>query len=105
MAEIKSTLDLVLEKTKHLTLTPEEKEKQKEEAFFKGFNGIVQKHIDNLIRLDEVKKELIKLQQEQGITGRKIIMGTILGRLNFENDKQAAAGTAANPLRNRYNGS
>ena len=29
MSEIKSTLDLVMEKTKHLSMSPEEKERQK----------------------------------------------------------------------------
>jgi hypothetical protein len=88
MAEIKSTLDLVLERTKHMTLTKEEREKQKEEEFFKSFNGLVQKFLDNVIRLEEVKKELIQLQQEHGFTGRKLILRAVLERMNFESDNK-----------------
>jgi len=58
MGEIKSTLDLVMEKTRHLTLSAEEKiDREKEEAK-KGLNGFLQKYKDNVINLEELTKEL-----------------------------------------------
>ena len=49
MAEIKSTLELILERTKNLTLTQEEKERlQRKEAMGK-IKGSVQKYLDGLI--------------------------------------------------------
>ena len=43
MGEIKSTLDLVLEKTKNLTLSSEEKEEQKQKEIEKRIKGMMQK--------------------------------------------------------------
>ena len=39
MTEIKSTLDLVMEKTRHLILSDEEKQEQKENEFKKKLKG------------------------------------------------------------------
>ena len=43
MAEIKSTLDLVMEKTRNLTLSSEEKQAQKQIEIGNRIKGLVQK--------------------------------------------------------------
>jgi len=53
MAEIKSTLDLVMEKTRHLTLSDEEKQEQKEKEFNKKLKGPAQKIQDQAINKRE----------------------------------------------------
>jgi len=58
MGEIKSTLDLVMEKTRHLTLSPEEKDAQTKVEVHKRLKGLVQKYQDNLLRKDGLEKEL-----------------------------------------------
>ena len=50
MGEIKSTLDLVMEKTRHLTLSQKEKEEQKQIEVNKRLKGLLQKYQDNLLR-------------------------------------------------------
>ena len=58
MAEIKSTLDLVMEKTRHLTLSDEEKQEQKENEFKIKLKGPAQKFQDQTINKRELKKEI-----------------------------------------------
>ena len=58
MGEIKSTLDLVMEKTRHLTLSQEEKDSQKKVEVHKRLKGLVQKYRDNLLKKDGLGKEL-----------------------------------------------
>jgi hypothetical protein len=58
MGEIKSTIDLVMEKTRHLTLSREEKDAQKKVEVHKRLKGLVQKYQDNLLRKDRLEKEL-----------------------------------------------
>ncbi len=63
MAEIKSTLDLVLEKTKHLTLSEEEKQIQRHDEFRKTLKGLIRKFADKALKMKELKKELEILQE------------------------------------------
>ena len=46
MGEIKSTLDLVLEKTKNLNLSSEEKQEQKQKEVENRIKGMMQKYQD-----------------------------------------------------------
>ena len=65
MGEIKSTLDLVMQKTRHLSLTPEEKAEQEKEAVQKKIKGLVLKYKTSAIRKDVFLDEL-RLMRESG---------------------------------------
>ena len=52
MAEIKSTLDLVMEKTKHLSLNDEEKLTQTNSAMEKRVSGVLKKCQDQILSRD-----------------------------------------------------
>ncbi|MBW2432576.1 MAG: hypothetical protein JRF36_03165, partial [Deltaproteobacteria bacterium] len=51
MGEIKSTLDLVMEKTRNLNLSDEEKQDQKNKEIESRLNGLLQKFEDQIITL------------------------------------------------------
>ncbi len=61
MAEIKSTIDLVMEKTKHLTLSAEEKVEVQFQDFLKKVPGFVKRVLDGALApeqlLDEIKTQ------------------------------------------------
>jgi len=78
MGEIKSTLDLIMEKTKNLTMSAEEKEEVRRQEWLKKARGWIQKFLDDQIDMDKVKNELLgkdyplgweKILQEELITG------------------------------------
>ena len=61
MGEIKSTLDIIMEKTKGLTMSEEEKEAfQKKETEGK-VRGFLQRYLDCVIDLERLKAELLGL--------------------------------------------
>ncbi|MBN1931233.1 MAG: hypothetical protein JW786_06455 [Desulfobacterales bacterium] len=86
MAEIKSTLDLIMEKTKHLTLTQEEKEKQTFEEFRKKLNGLLKKFEEGIYTNIEFDSELKELQKHYEITEKKIVIRAIADEINLDQD-------------------
>ena len=81
MGEIKSTLDLVMEKTRHLTLSQEEKDSQKKAEAHKRLKGLVQKYQDNLLRKDRLEKELNILKKTFDMNIDQILLNLILSSL------------------------
>jgi len=64
MGEIKSTLDLVMEKTKHLSLSDEEKQNQKKIESQKRINGLLQKYQDQVLSMEQLHTEYNLLKKE-----------------------------------------
>jgi len=83
MGEIKSTLDLVMDKTRHLTLSDEEKQEQKEKEFKKNLKGPAQKFQDQTINKRELKKEINNLIKTYDLKNEAIIIREFLNRLGF----------------------
>ena len=84
MGEIKSTLDLVMEKTRHMTMSREEREAQKADEIRKKLNGLIQKHADGLIRKNQFLKEFEKLESIEINTNEQLLRKEILDRIELE---------------------
>ena len=63
VAEIKSTLDLVMEKTRNLTLSSEEKQAQKQIDVENRIKGLVQKFEDGLLTGNQLKRNYDSLKK------------------------------------------
>ena len=83
MGEIKSTLDLVMEKTRHLTLSQEEKEEQKHIEVNKKLQGLLQKYQDNLLKREHLEKELDSLRKAYDLKVDKMLSRMLLDRLKL----------------------
>ena len=81
MGEIKSTLDLVMEKTRHLTLSREEKDAQKKVEIHKRLKGLVQKYQDNLLKKEQLEKELDILKKTYDLNVDEILLNLLLSSL------------------------
>ena len=57
MAEIKSTLDLVMEKTRNLSLSSEERAEQKSKEIRSQIRGLIQKFQDQIISSDRFESD------------------------------------------------
>jgi len=92
MGEIKSTLDLVMERTRHLSLSAEEKEEQRREEFEKRLQGVLQQYADDAVSMDEFRNRLADLQKETGITHQKMAVDAVLRRIDpdQQNDRWLA---------------
>ena len=69
MGEIKSTLDLVMEKTRHLTLSPEEKQKQDLREAEKAIKSLLHRYQDDLLSFEQLKDKFHHLQETSSIDG------------------------------------
>ncbi|MDY6953935.1 MAG: hypothetical protein SWE60_20710 [Thermodesulfobacteriota bacterium] len=67
MAEIKSTLDIIMEKTKHLTLSDGEKEALQQKELAQEAKGLVQKFLDGLMNTRTVTAALESHHQDRGL--------------------------------------
>ncbi len=88
MAEIKSTLDMVMEKTKHLTLSKEEKKEQDRLEANKRIKGFLEKYQDNLLRKEQLIAGLENLKTTYDLNINQIVSGIILANLKFGHDNK-----------------
>ena len=83
MGEIKSTLDLVMEKTRHLTLSKEEKEEQKHIEVNKRLKGLLQKYQDNILKKEHMEEELHSLRKTYELNVNEILSQMLLDGLKL----------------------
>ena len=88
MGEIKSTIDLVMEKTKHLTLSQEERKEQQYVENKKVLKGLLQKFLDHGIKIEHLKKELDNLKKNYGLNEKNLLLDEILEELQFDRDNR-----------------
>ena len=89
MGEIKSTLDLVMEKTHHLTLSQEEKEAQNEIEVNRRLQGLLQKYQDDFLNKDNLKKELDNLKIAYDLNVNEMMADLLLNSLKIGQDNTA----------------
>jgi hypothetical protein len=65
MAEIKSTLDIIMEKAKKYTVTEEEKSAFRRRELEGRIKGLFQKYVDGLMDLERIKEETAAAGQEE----------------------------------------
>jgi hypothetical protein len=89
MGEIKSTLDLVMEKTKHLTLSQKEKEEHKQIEVSKRLKGLLQKYQDNLLRKEQLGQELEGLRKTYDLNVNEMLSRIIIDGLKIGNNNKS----------------
>jgi len=88
MGEIKSTLDLVMEKTKKLKLNEKEKEKLFHEENKKKAKALFQKYFINQGRLESILDELKILPEENKKEVINLLLEDILAKIDLFNDNK-----------------
>ena len=86
MGEIKSTLDIIMEKTKGLTMSEEERASFKEKELTGKVKGLVQKYIDGFLSLESLKVEIVALDKDQQGSLKNVLINELIHRINFEGD-------------------
>lgn len=88
MAEIKSTLDLIMEKTKNLSITAEEKENFRRKELTKKIRALLQGYLNQEINLDTLKGLLKKEEPEGLLSLKEVVKEELLDRLQPDVDHQ-----------------
>jgi hypothetical protein len=86
MGEIKSTLDLVMDRTRHLTLSDEEKKHQQAADFEKRLQGLLQQYADGALGLEDLRARLTGIQAEMQIEDRRMVIAGVVGRIDPDGD-------------------
>ena len=89
MGEIKSTLDLVMEKTKHLSQSAEEKQAQAHKDTQNRLKGILQKYQDRIISLEHLQRDYEKLKAEFKLPDDSVLVNQVIDRLDPNGDNRA----------------
>ena len=88
MGEIKSTLDLVLEKTKHLSLAPEERQAQEQQTFIRKLKGLIQKLQEGQIKPHVMYQELESLKETHNVKDIASVQQALADLLEINSDPQ-----------------
>ena len=86
MSEIKSTLDLVMEKAKGLTVTEDEKKEFRRREVEGKMKGIMQKYLDNVFDIERAVEEIESLGRAQGDVVKEVFGKECAGRVTLQGD-------------------
>ena len=86
MGEIKSTIDIIMEKTKGLTITEEDIGAFKKNEMEKKICGIMQKFLDGFMSMERLKKEIRGVENQYNEEARQIFIKECAGRIDLEED-------------------
>ncbi len=89
MGEIKSTLDLVMEKTKNLNLSDEERQRQKNNEIESRIRGLLQKFIDQALNIDNLRSEYKKMQKDYDLSENAPLIKEICRQIELGKDNHA----------------
>jgi hypothetical protein len=81
MGEIKSTLDIIMEKTKGLNISDEEKKAFKEQEMAGKVKDLIQKFLDGNIDMDQLRGEVSGLVETGGDMVKRLIREESLSRI------------------------
>jgi hypothetical protein len=88
MAEIRSTLDIIMEKAKTLTVTDEDKKSFAEKEVQGRIRGLFQKYLDGILSTQQLKAEMAAFDEERQPAAKKELREACLNAMTVEGDNQ-----------------
>ena len=86
MGEIRSTLDIIMEKTKDLTMSDTEKEEFRRKTLSGKLKGLVQKFIDSQISVHSIRSEIESEREKSHALVDQLLKGEVIERLEPDGD-------------------
>jgi len=86
MGEIKSTLELIMEKTRHMTLTEEEKQEHARAELLVTLKALIQKFENGVLDLREFAAEYDRALKTSGVNEPGLLREELLRRLDLQKD-------------------
>ena len=84
MGEIKSTLDIIMEKTKGLNISDEEKKAFKEQEMAGKVKGLIQKFLDGTLDMDQLRVKVTGLVEKGGDMVKRLLREESVSRIQLE---------------------
>jgi hypothetical protein len=83
MGEIRSTLDIIMEKTKGLTMSEQERRAFKEQEMAGKVKGLIQRYLDGAVAMDKLKGEIAALAEKDEDMVRMMIIKESIPRIEI----------------------
>jgi hypothetical protein len=86
MGEIKSTLELALERTKRLTVSEKEKDEIKQKEVLQKATGLFHRYREGRLSLNDVLKEVERMERKTATTVKEYLLTQWIDTLSLEED-------------------
>jgi hypothetical protein len=87
MAEIKSTLELAMERTKKIAISEEEREEIKRKEIMQKATGLFHRYMEGHIPFNEILKEIERMEEKTGTIVKGFLLTQWINALSL-NDKE-----------------
>ena len=88
MGEIKSTIELAMERTKKFALSDKEKEEMKQKEVLQKAGSLFHRYRDGHLSLNEVLKEVEKMEEKKATTVKKSLLSQWIDVLSLNDDHE-----------------
>ena len=88
MAEIKSTLELALERTKKMTISEKEKEELKQKEFSEKAKSLFYRYRDGHAPLNEIQREIERMDEKTSAGTRKFLLSQWIDALSLKDEDE-----------------
>jgi hypothetical protein len=88
MGEIKSTLELAMERTKKVAISEKEKEEIKQREILQKATGLFHRHREGYLSLNEVLKEIERMEKKTAATVKAFLLSQWIDALSLDNDDE-----------------
>lgn len=90
MGEIRSTMDIIMEKTRGLTMSDEERRKFREQEMTGKIRGLVQRCLDGVLAMDRFRSEMAAMRKRDQETADRLLREEVLANIGPEEDNKIA---------------
>jgi hypothetical protein len=88
MGEIKSTLELAMERTKKFAVSEKEKEEIKQKEVLQKATSLFHRYREGHLPLNNILKEIEKMEKKTAITVKKLLLSQWIDALSLEDDDE-----------------
>ena len=88
MGEIKSTLELAMERTKKFAISEKEKEEMKQKEVLQKATGFFHRYREGHLSLNEILKQIEKMEKKTAATVKELLLSQWIDALSLEDDDE-----------------
>ncbi|MCJ7784137.1 MAG: hypothetical protein MUP41_09395, partial [Desulfobacterales bacterium] len=88
MGEIKSTLELAMERTKHFAISKKEKEEMKQKEVLQKATSLFHRYREGHLSLNEVLKEIERMERRTATTVKEYLLSHWIDALSLDDDDE-----------------
>jgi hypothetical protein len=92
MGDIKSTLDLVMARTRHLSLSDEERQKQKTKEITLKINGLIQKYLDQGLKIERFQSGWQQIKISNNVSDERLLCTALANKIDLNRDMEILFG-------------